>query len=80
MKVNWKKALWDRLSNDEIRKKLEVLTEKLQADLLKNAFTPNELEKIGWREACAGCGAIYSERDCGYPAGSRWRPPKDSLE
>lgn len=80
-KTNWKKALWDKLSNDAIRKKLEALPEKLQADLF-GAFglNSNELRKMGWREVCLGCGTPYDVRDCDCRAGLAWRPPENALE
>lgn len=73
--MNWKQDLWDALSDQEMRNKIQNLPNEVQVQILKN-FSGTELKRIGWEEVCLGCGKNVEQRDCGCPAGTGWRPPK----
>lgn len=77
--VYWKKALWDKLSDEEIRKLLESLPPKLQAQIFESFnFSSLKLREIGWKQICLGCGEPYGVCDC--PAGSGWVPQEGPLK
>ena len=74
--INWKRDLWDLLSDQEMRNKVQGLPDEVQVQILKS-FSKTELLGLGWEEVCLGCHQSVEKRgDCGCPAGTGFCPPK----
>lgn len=80
-KINWKKALWDRLSSTQLKRKLAALPDKVQYDLFRALnFEDQELREIGWRKICANCHKAYDACDCLSMMWTAWQPPRGSFK
>lgn len=74
--INWKRDLWDGVSDRVMREKIQSLPSETQRKILES-FSGTELLGIGWEEVCLGCHQSIKERgDCGCPAGTGFCPPK----
>jgi hypothetical protein len=74
MATDWKEALWDKMSDQGIRERVEKLPESIQSSIV-STFSHDELREFGWVEVCTGCGAETAKRDCGCPCGTGMTPP-----
>jgi hypothetical protein len=78
-KIDWERFFWDRLSENAKKNLLRSLPEAFHVEALKllGYLDPSLLREIGWIEVCDGCGKSAAGRDCGCPAGTAWRAPKE---
>lgn len=74
LRADLKKSLWDKLSDTEIRQRIEDLPHDWQDKIFEFfRFSQDELLALGWLKICLGCRGPYQNCDC--PCGSGMVPP-----